>query len=240
MYVLLSLTISSIVLKECANQNSEEIDESEMEWVCIKWLIRERERDTEEEVLSFLLYLTISFPQTPLYWAASKGSVECVNELIKHGADVSTKDVRSERVCERISHRRRDVWEFVWFIDGCFFGCGGMATHADICEICVSHFSHSLSLSLFLSHSYLSSMNVSFSVKFSHFCERVCFFMGICGDLWEIWSISLKACVKWVVLVYVCVHLCFYVHESAKFTFLCRRLLSLYVLCCFVWFTLIM
>ena len=60
---------------------------------------REREKGMGERILSFFLFLTFSsFPQTPLHWAASKGSVECVNTLINHGADVSVKDVRRERV----------------------------------------------------------------------------------------------------------------------------------------------
>ena len=67
-----------------------------------------------ERILSFILFLTFSyFSQTALHWAAIVGSVECVNALIIHGADVSAKDVRSERVCESASHRRRDVWGFV-------------------------------------------------------------------------------------------------------------------------------
>ena len=76
---------------------------------------RERERrEWEKEFFHFFWGLTFSsFPQTPLHWAASEGSVECVNALIKHGADVAAKAVRSERVCESVSHRRRDVWGFV-------------------------------------------------------------------------------------------------------------------------------
>ena len=66
-------------------------------------MIREREREREkgmgERILLFFLFLTFSsFPQTPLHNAASEGSVECVNTLIKHGADVSVIDVRGERV----------------------------------------------------------------------------------------------------------------------------------------------
>ena len=84
-------------------------------------MIRERERERErerreweKEFFQFFLFLTFSsFPQTPLHNAALVGSVECVNTLINHGADVSAKTVRSERVCESVSHRRRDVWGFV-------------------------------------------------------------------------------------------------------------------------------
>ena len=109
-----------------------------------------------ERILSFLLILTFfSFPQTPLHNAAREGSVECVNTLIKHGADVSAKTVRSERVCESASYKRRDVWGFVWFTDGCLFGCGGVATYAVGGKIYLSHFSPLLSLSYFPSHTHL-------------------------------------------------------------------------------------
>ena len=67
-----------------------------------------------ERIHSFFLFLTFSsFPQTALHNAAGEGSVECVNALIKYGADKEVKDVRSERVCESASHRRREVWGFV-------------------------------------------------------------------------------------------------------------------------------
>ena len=67
-----------------------------------------------ERVLYLFLCLTFSFfLQTPLHYAGSDGPVELVNTLIKHEADVSAKDVRSERVCESASHRRSDVWGFV-------------------------------------------------------------------------------------------------------------------------------
>ena len=67
-----------------------------------------------ERILSFFLVLTFSsFPQTPLHWAAVVGSVECLNALINHGANMAAKSVRSERVCESASHRRRDVWGYV-------------------------------------------------------------------------------------------------------------------------------
>ena len=36
-------------------------------------------------------------PQTPLQKAVNKGSVECVNALIKYGADITSRNVR-ERV----------------------------------------------------------------------------------------------------------------------------------------------
>ena len=72
---------------------------------------RERERrEWEIEFFHFLFLTFSSFPQTPLHNAARVGSVECVNTLIKHGADVAAKNVRSDRVCESASHRRRDVW----------------------------------------------------------------------------------------------------------------------------------
>ena len=61
----------------------------------------------------FLLSSFSSFPQTPLHRAVVSYSEECVGYLIKHGADLNASDVRSERVCESASHRRRDVWGFV-------------------------------------------------------------------------------------------------------------------------------
>ena len=57
-------------------------------------------------------YLFSSFPQTPLHYAAINGSVECTNTLLQHGADVNAKDVRSNRVCESDSHKRRDLVVF--------------------------------------------------------------------------------------------------------------------------------
>ena len=36
--------------------------------------------------------------QTPLHMATWRGSVECVNALIQHGADMAGKDVRKESV----------------------------------------------------------------------------------------------------------------------------------------------
>ena len=75
---------------------------------------REREREGNGRKNSFIKKKTFSsFPQTPLHYAASVGSVECLNALINHGADVAAKDVGSERVCESASHRRRDVWGLV-------------------------------------------------------------------------------------------------------------------------------
>ena len=82
--------------------------------------------------------------------------MECVNTLIKHGADVSAKTVRSERVCESASHRRRDVWGFVWFIDGWLFGYRGLFTFAEWGKIYLSHFSPLLSHTHTLSHTFAS------------------------------------------------------------------------------------
>ena len=63
-----------------------------------------------ERILSFFLFLTFSsFPQTPLHEAARVGSVECVNALINHGADVAAKTVRSERVCVRVLHTEEEM-----------------------------------------------------------------------------------------------------------------------------------
>ena len=48
-----------------------------------------------------LICLSSSFPQTPLHWATNENSVECVNTLIKHGADMETRAVRSKKGCEK-------------------------------------------------------------------------------------------------------------------------------------------
>ena len=74
---------------------------------------RDREKGIEERILSFFVLILLYIPQTPLHWAVGNGSLECVNTLIKNGADVSAKDVMSERVCEGTLNRRRHVWGFV-------------------------------------------------------------------------------------------------------------------------------
>ena len=50
--------------------------------------------------------------------ASLTGSVECVNILIKHGADLSAKDVRSKRVYGDASQKRYFVIcvIFVWYL----------------------------------------------------------------------------------------------------------------------------
>ena len=104
--VLLSLTASECIERVGQSRKGKRVR--------VRVREREREKGMGERILSFFLFLTFSsFPQTPLHNAASVGSVECVNALIKHGADVSAKNVRSERVCESASHSRRDVWGFV-------------------------------------------------------------------------------------------------------------------------------
>ena len=65
---------------------------------------REREGNWRKNYLFVLFPKFSTFPQTPLHCAAEIGDVECVNQLLQHGADVSAKDVRSERVCESASH----------------------------------------------------------------------------------------------------------------------------------------
>ena len=66
---------------------------------------RERERKGIGERIN--LFPTFStFPQTPLHCAAEIGDVECANQLLQLGADVSAKDVRSERVCESATKTR--------------------------------------------------------------------------------------------------------------------------------------
>ena len=72
------------------------------ERVCVCEREREREGNGRKNSFIFFLFLTFSsFPQTPLHWAAIVGSVECVNTLIKHGADLETRAVRSKRGCEK-------------------------------------------------------------------------------------------------------------------------------------------
>ena len=101
---------------------------------------RNRDWERNDGKNSFKKKTFSSFPQTPLHFASDIGSVESVNTLIKFGADVTAKNVRSERECESASHRRRDVWGYVWFTDGCLFGCGGVVTYAELGKIYLSHF----------------------------------------------------------------------------------------------------
>ena len=82
------------------------------EWQQCKW-------NRRRILKKYIFYLF----QTPLTMTCQAGSVECVNTLINHGADMAAKDVRSERVCESTSLRRRDVWEFLWFTVVSLFGC---------------------------------------------------------------------------------------------------------------------
>ena len=74
---------------------------------------RNERREWKKEFFHFFFLIFSSLPQTPLHYAAYNGSVECVNELIKHGADMAAKDVRSERVCGSSPHKRIDEREFV-------------------------------------------------------------------------------------------------------------------------------
>ena len=69
-------------------ENGEVIDKRE----------REREKGMGEGILSLKKKTFSSFPQTPLHWAASIGSAECVNTLIEHGVNVASKNVSIERV----------------------------------------------------------------------------------------------------------------------------------------------
>ena len=101
-------------MREWTKVEREESEEREREnGKVIEKREREREGNGRKNFFIFLVLTFSSFPQTPLHWVASKGSVECVNTLIKHGADVAAKAVRKGGVCENASHRRRDVWGFV-------------------------------------------------------------------------------------------------------------------------------
>ena len=64
-----------------------------------------------------LIYHIFYLIQTPLHKAALKGSVECVNALLRHGADLTTTDVKSRDAC-------------------CFCACF-LYTKQDMCKLCV-------------------------------------------------------------------------------------------------------
>ena len=59
--------------------------------------IQNRKR-REERINHIFIHEYFLFLQTPLHWVSMKGSVECVNVLIQHGADIEVKTVRSESV----------------------------------------------------------------------------------------------------------------------------------------------
>ena len=86
-----------------------------------------------------------SFLQTPLHWAASKGSVKSVNILIKHEADVSAKNVRRERV----PHAEKEMCGDLCYLltDVCL---GVVAIYAGLGKIYLTHLSHFLSLFVLL------------------------------------------------------------------------------------------
>ena len=68
-----------------------------------------KERHGRKIFFIFFVLTFFSFPQAPLHYAASNGSVECLNTLIKHGADMAAKTVRNERECESASQKKRCV-----------------------------------------------------------------------------------------------------------------------------------
>ena len=66
------------------------------------------ERAGEKILNSFALSHFSSFPQTPLHFAAERGSFECVDILLRYGAAVSVYNVWvRECVCDSTAHRRR-------------------------------------------------------------------------------------------------------------------------------------
>ena len=83
--------------EERERENEKVIDERERE--------REREKGKEERILSFFFDFDIFFFTSDIpSLRCQRRIVECVNALIKHGADVTAKNVRSEKACESDSH----------------------------------------------------------------------------------------------------------------------------------------
>ena len=62
------------------------------------------------------------FPQTPLHKSANGGHVECVNVLIKYGADVAAETVRTEGVPLNYFDMLTDFH----LVCGCGHICSGM------------------------------------------------------------------------------------------------------------------
>ena len=58
----------------------------------------------------------ISFPQTPLHFAAQHEDDECLNLLLQHGVDVSAKDVRIEK-CGCLFFVCADSIHWIWTLD---------------------------------------------------------------------------------------------------------------------------
>ena len=104
-----------------------------------------------ERILSFHFFHIFFFPSdTPSLGCHQRvcGVCECTPSKWCWRSSQRCKE------CERVwnaSHRRRDVWRFVWFTDGCLFGCGCVATYEEMGKIYFSFSFHFLSLSLFLS-----------------------------------------------------------------------------------------
>ena len=80
---------------------------------------RKFERDKRREgngVKKFIIALVFNiyffFSQTPLHNAATNGLVECVNILIKHGADLEAKNVRKD--CAVICYKYWGLFVWVW------------------------------------------------------------------------------------------------------------------------------
>ena len=97
------------VKRERERENGKVIDKRE----------REREGNGRKNSFIFFVFNIYFFPSdTP-----SLRCLQWISGVCEHThqawLDPNTRNVRSESATHR-----RDVWEFVWFTDGCLFGCG--------------------------------------------------------------------------------------------------------------------
>ena len=69
--------------------------------------------------------------QTPLHKAAIVGALDCLNALLRYGADVEAKNVRRESGYEWIIQKK--ILEIVWLTDRCLCAFGGADTSSDLC-----------------------------------------------------------------------------------------------------------
>ena len=148
----------------------------EREWMGV-WLIRgiecerrikkywiERKKEEKRNYFIILLLTKSSFLQTPLHYTAREGTVECLNALIKHGADMTAKDVRRERVQES-SCRRREVLGFLCdLLTDVWLDVVGWLHRQNYVKFILFHF--------LLSSSLAHASDVFFLL--SNICVRVC------------------------------------------------------------------
>ena len=78
--------------------------------LCSEWRIRKLFSLPYKNIIKSL------FPQTPLHYAAVRGSVECIHVLLQFGADVTAKEVKRKKFfCG-------EFWECGWRMSGLILG----------------------------------------------------------------------------------------------------------------------